>query len=81
MITAFVEKNSVVGEIIEIKDKTDMEEMFYFYSSYKNQLTYFNKDKTIVIFCIDYRYSFNYEHKLSELCLYVDEYCLYKQAI
>lgn len=60
-------------------DKIDLNEIFYFDSSYKNQLTYLNKDKSIIIFCIDYSYGFGKEHKLIDSCSAVDEYTIYKE--
>ncbi len=66
------------GKYSELTDKMNLEEIFYFDSSYKNQLTYFNKDKSITILCIDYRYGFNAEHKLLDLCSAVDEYVVYR---
>lgn len=68
------------GTYSELKDKINLEEIFYFDSSYKNQLTYFNKDKSITIFCIDYRYGFNTEHKLLDLCSAVDVYSIYRRT-
>ena len=67
------------GKYSELEDKINLDEIFYFDSSYKNQLTYFNKDKSITVFCIDYTYGFNSEHKLIDFCQVVDEYTIYKK--